>query len=650
MPKKILTRFGVTQLCWFLLIGLVPLTIAGTVCYFFVKAQIKQDVFNELQIEARGMQKSIEYLLSKNLARIAGFSSDGFIRDSTEALSLPDADVETIRRGLNKHLEVNKRSLDPNIVEVFVIDTMGKVVAATSEARVGVDVSGEQYFIQPFLHFEQTGPLFSRETVPKEDTGEPDLVFSTLITDKHLHTPIGVIANRVSIDVLLSTIIASANLPDEEVKHTGQDRIYILNEDKFILAVSGNPASKHLKEFTGTSVIERALVENKDVIDTYKNPWGHRVLAVAVPVKETGWVVLAERDYKVAFAPLARIRNLFIILNCSAALAALLVSFFVSRNMSAAIQKFKDGTETVASGDLDHRIELKRKDELKDLSLSFNAMTKKLKDYTEERARREEELRRTQKQLFQAEKMSSLGILASGIAHEINNPLSYIINNTELVKDYIMDIISIKEKQKDKKKLLSILEEMKACLEDSKVGAEQIYRTVSAVSEFSHPGQDVLGYVDINKTMEAALRVAWHELRHKANITKDYAKLPKIQCYPHYLAQIFTNLLVNAAHAIPEYGEIRIKTYRRGQTVCIEISDTGVGIPEENLKRVFDPFFTTKDVGKGTGLGLSIVYNLVKQADGNIEATSTVGKGATFKVTLPLKTKPDIPKAQHRQR
>ncbi|MFQ5861556.1 MAG: ATP-binding protein [Candidatus Brocadiales bacterium] len=642
MPKKILTRFGVNQLCWFMLIALVPLTIAGTVCYFFVRGQIKQDVFSELQMEARGIQKSIEYLLDKNLTRIVGFGSDGFIRDSIRALSLPGADIETVRRDLNKHLEVNKRSLDPNILEVFVIDTTGKVLASTSEAQVGKDASGEQYFIQPFLHFEQTGPLFSRETVPEGGASEPDLVFSILLTDKHLHTPIGVIANRVSIDVLLDTIVLGTNPPGEETKHRGQDYIYISNKDKFILAASGNPMGTYPIEIAETSVTEKALVENRDVIDTYKNPWGRRVLGAAVPVKETGWVVLAERDYKVAFAPLARIRNLFIILNSSVALMAFLVSFFVSKNMSATIKKLKDGTETIARGNLDHKIELKRKDELRDLSLSFNAMTKKLKDYTEERARREEELRRTQKQLFQAEKMSSLGTLASGIAHEINNPLSYIINNAELMKDYIMDIISIKEQQIDKKKLLPTLEEMKACLEDSKVGTEQIRRTISAVSEFSHPGQDRLDYVDINKTMEAALRIAWHELKHKAKITKDYAELPRILCYPHYLAQIFTNLLVNATHAIPEYGEIHIKTYQQGQTVCAEISDTGVGIPEEDLKRVFDPFFTTKDVGKGTGLGLSIVYNLVTQVEGNIEVTSTVGKGTTFKITLPLRTESDI--------
>ncbi len=641
MPRKILTRFGVNQLCWFMLIALLPLTIAGTVCYFFVKGQIKRDVFTELQLEAWGIQGNIESILGENLARIEDFSSDGFIRDSVKTLSISYIDQKAVRAHLNRHLEVNKRSLDPDLTEVFIIDTTGKIIASTSESNIGNYVSEEPYFTQPFLHFEQTGPLFSRETIPAEGAREPGLVFSTLLTDKYIHTPIGIIANRVSIDVLLDSIVHNRSIFDDGEKFAEGDKIYILNIDGFILAASENPGSAYLEKTPGISVLERAFTEDRTIIDTYTNLWGRRVLGIAVPVEETGWVILAERDYKVAFAPLARIRNLFIILNSSSALMAFLVSFFVSRNMSTAIKKLKDGTETVASGNLDHKIELKRKDELKDLSLSFNTMTSRLKEYTEERVRKEEELRKTQEQLFQAEKMSSLGTLSSGIAHEVNNPLSYVMNNIELMKDYIGDIVPIKKGQPDNKKDITTLKEMENCLEDAKAGTEQIRRIISAVYEFSHPGQDRLDYVDINKKIETALNVVWHELKNKVKITKDYADLPKVLCYPHHLVQVFTNLFVNAAYAIPDKGEIRIKTCQQGRTICIEISDTGVGIPEKDIKKIFDPFFTTKDVGKGTGLGLSIVYNLVTQAGGDIEVESAVGKGTTFKITLPLRTESD---------
>lgn len=772
MPRKILTRFGVNQFRWFILIALLPLTIAGTACYFFVRGQIRQDVFNELQVEAWGIKNNIASILGENLARIVDFSSDGYIRDSARALLLPVEKADIVRQNLNRHLKVNKKSLDPDIVEVFIVGTTGKIVASTSSGQIGKDVSAKQYFIRPFLHFEQTGPVFSRETVPTDDVGEPDIVFSALLTDKHLHTPIGVIGNRISTDVLLNTVTSVPNVSGDKEKSANHSHIHILNKDRFILATSSGRADLHSKKAMDTSVIERAFAENRSVIDTYKNPSGHWVLGVAVPVKETGWVILAERDYDIAFAPLARIRNLFIILNCSTALMAFLVAFFVSRNLSADIRKLKDGTETVARGDLDHKIELKRKDELKDLSLSFNTMTGRLKEYTEQVARRgeevlesekkyrtlvenlpqkifykdknsvyvscndnyardlkikpdeivgktdyefypkelaekyraddkrimasgetedieekyvrdgkecivytvktpvrnekgvtigilgifwditrrkrmEEELKRTQKQLFQAEKKSSLGTLASGIAHEVNNPLSYTINNIELIKDYIGDITSVEGERLDKEKLFHTLEEIQKCLDDTRAGTEQIRRIISAVYEFSHPGHDRLDYIDINATIEVALNVVWHEIKQKAKVIKDYGELPKILCYPQYLIQVFTNLFLNAVHAIPESGEIHVKTYRQGERVCVEISDTGVGIPEEDLKRIFDPFFTTKEVGKGTGLGLSIVYNLVTKAEGNIEVTSGVGEGTTFKITLPLRTKSDTSSSGH---
>ncbi|MEE9200573.1 MAG: ATP-binding protein, partial [Candidatus Brocadiales bacterium] len=221
------------------------------------------------------------------------------------------------------------------------------------------------------------------------------------------------------------------------------------------------------------------------------------------------------------------------------------------------------------------------------------------------------------------------------------------INNIELIKDYIGDITSVEGERLDKEKLFHTLEEIQKCLDDTRAGTEQIRRIISAVYEFSHPGHDRLDYIDINTTIEVALNVVWHEIKQKARVIKDYGELPKILCYPQYLVQVFTNLFLNAVHAIPESGEIRVKTYRQGERVCVEISDTGVGISEEDLKRIFDPFFTTKEVGKGTGLGLSIVYNLVTKAEGNIEVTSGVGEGTTFKITLPLRTKSDTSSSGH---
>ena len=131
------------------------------------------------------------------------------------------------------------------------------------------------------------------------------------------------------------------------------------------------------------------------------------------------------------------------------------------------------------------------------------------------------------------------------------------------------------------------------------------------------------------------MNVVWNELKYKATVKKEYGDLPLVKCYSQQLNQVFMNILVNAAQAIEEQGEIRIGTHADDGYVEIRISDTGVGIPKENLSKIFDPFFTTKQVGKGTGLGMNVAYNIVKKHKGNIEVESEVGKGTTFTIRLP---------------
>ena len=156
------------------------------------------------------------------------------------------------------------------------------------------------------------------------------------------------------------------------------------------------------------------------------------------------------------------------------------------------------------------------------------------------------------------------------------------------------------------------------------------------LKDFAHPGEQKLKYADINKNMESTLNVVWNELKYKARVVKEYGDLPEMRCYPQQLNQVFVNLLVNAAQAIEKEGEIRIATRALDGKVEIKISDTGKGIPEENLSKIFDPFFTTKEVGKGTGLGLNVAYNIIEKHKGTIDVESTVGKGATFAIKLPL--------------
>ena len=277
-----------------------------------------------------------------------------------------------------------------------------------------------------------------------------------------------------------------------------------------------------------------------------------------------------------------------------------------------------------------------------------------------------EEKEQVEAQLLQSEKMASIGKLAAGVAHEINNPTGFVSSNLKTLSDYIEDIISL---FKEYRKLISklnknsgtcgplpeISEQMKRIvtlekevdldfvlkdifelIDESKEGTERIKKIVQDLKDFAHPGEDKPKFADINKNMDSTVNVVWNELKYKADVYKDYGDLPQVQCYPQLLNQVFMNLLVNAAQSIKERGEIKIKTRTDNGYVEIKISDTGSGIPNESLPRIFDPFFTTKDVGKGTGLGLNVAYNIIKKHHGKIDVKSDVGKGTMFTIRIPI--------------
>ena len=243
------------------------------------------------------------------------------------------------------------------------------------------------------------------------------------------------------------------------------------------------------------------------------------------------------------------------------------------------------------------------------------------------------ELKSVQSRIFQAEKMASIGQLAAGIAHEINNPIGFIGGNLRSLEKYINKFIefmegqsevikefnitpSIEELSEKKKKLKIdyITGDIKELIKESLDGTERVAKIVQDLKSFSRidEGAD-LRYADINESIERTLNIIWNEIKYKAKVIKEYGDIPRITCYPQQLTQVFMNLLVNASQSIEKEGEIFIKTWHDGNSVCISIGDTGCGIKEENLNKIFEPFFTTKEVGKGTGLGLSIIYDIIKK-------------------------------------
>ena len=285
-----------------------------------------------------------------------------------------------------------------------------------------------------------------------------------------------------------------------------------------------------------------------------------------------------------------------------------------------------------------------------------------LNDTTELRATTQEletaldELNSAQSQIYQQEKMASIGQLAAGVAHEINNPMGFITSNLGSLDKYVSrlsEFISVVDQtmqdccnetqagpvQEARKRLKidRILDDAHQLIVESQDGAGRVRRIVQDLKSFSRVDQAETALIDLNEALETTINIAWNEIKYVADMKREFGQIPKIKCFPQQLNQVFLNLLVNAAHALGEtHGEITVHTEQDDESVLVKVSDTGCGMPEEVQRRIFEPFFTTKEVGKGTGLGLSISYDIIKKHGGEITIESEVGRGTTFTVRLPL--------------
>ncbi|PLX49829.1 MAG: hypothetical protein C0613_06180 [Desulfobulbaceae bacterium] len=249
--------------------------------------------------------------------------------------------------------------------------------------------------------------------------------------------------------------------------------------------------------------------------------------------------------------------------------------------------------------------------------------------------------------VFQQEKLASVGQLAAGVAHEINNPVGFISSNLSTLHKYIGKITtylaaadsgqSSEELRQLRKKLKIdfIFTDIRDLINESLEGTERVREIVQNLKSFSRAEEQTFVRADINECLEKTLKVIWNELKYKATIIKEYGRLPSVKCYPQQLNQVFMNLLINAVQAIDTKGEITIQTWQEDKEIHVAISDTGQGIAPQNLSQLFEPFYTTKEAGKGTGLGLSIAHDIIRQHKGRIDVISRPGKGSTFTVIIP---------------
>ena len=384
-------------------------------------------------------------------------------------------------------------------------------------------------------------------------------------------------------------------------------------------------------------------------------------------------VVIPEADFMQHIHENTQITMIFMAI---ALVIAIIVGFVTAKWIVRPILDLRDAAKGLENYEWEQPLPIERKDEIGELARSFDSMASALKEFistlerkvrerTQELAKAYQRLKASQAQLVQSEKMASLGQMVAGVAHEINTPLGYVKNNVETMQDMLVPIEELVVANQELLQLVSadiinesavtqqmdtvtglthslqeddVLKDMQELSKDSIYGIEQISDIVISLKNFSRLDQAKEAQIDLNENLDNVLKIAHNLLKHKVTVKKDYGKIPKIQCSPSQINQVFLNLITNAAQAIEkEPGLLTIKTMTDNKRVQVTIKDNGKGISHEVLPKIFDPFFTTKPVGHGTGLGLSISYQIIRQHKGSIKVASEPGKGAKFVVTLPIK-------------
>ncbi len=391
--------------------------------------------------------------------------------------------------------------------------------------------------------------------------------------------------------------------------------VYIMVLDETGRVISHNDFTEYGKTYTDP-IAKKAFHANSTTIQRYLEPsMGHEVLDVATPLsigkKRWGTLRLGVSLLPVEKEKQTMVRRI-ILLTLLILAGGFVIILFITRRFIGPIMALAKLMGEVGSGNLTLRAEVKGNDELAMLAKSFNDMLESIREANEK-------LRRTHERLVQSEKLASMGILASGVAHEINNPLAGMFNCVRMIEE-------LGDNRELREKYLGLLKE----------GLSRIEGIVGKLLWMARTEQRQIKALPLKAAIDDVLAFLEHKIKKQAvTVKKELDRDFTLYMDPHDLHQVLMNLAINSIQAMSEGGILTFKAYTRDQVKILEVSDTGHGIPEEDIPKVFDPFFTTKPPGEGTGLGLWLTYEIVKTYGGDINIKSSPGKGTTVKIIFP---------------
>jgi signal transduction histidine kinase len=670
--------------CYLALISVVPLVVLSILSYQVSSSSLHNEVSANNRQIIQEKKQTVELIM-----------------EEVESLMGNVAGVPEI----NDVLQTKKPKTD-SYTKLSTQAKMGYILSGYINLKglVSIDIfslSGEHYYVGDTLnaqdiHNEIRDYLFDRAVKADDQifwTGIEDNVnrnssYTKVITavkllkatDKKTLTakPIGLLVVNYSVDALYDILMKNPRKARYYILIDNQSRI-IFHPDKQMIGAEVNPR-----------VLERVSQyrENTSFVEKIN---GQEMVAIYNRVAKSDWRILSLVQKTEVQAGLAGIRQYTIMALTAGLTLAFLFSWLISYQIVKPIRQITDLFQRIKLGKIDPfiRIKVNSHNEIGELVQWFNAFLQNL----EEKRRAEEEiirlnealeqrviertaaleeshqklgkayhdLKNTQSQMLQQEKMATIGQLAAGVAHEINNPMGFISSNLNSLDKYVdklndymssqSDLLAHVEKMEiltalnDKRKSLKIdfiTGDIKDLIEESLEGTERVKKIVQNLKSFSRLDQMDHKPANLNECIESTINIVWNELKYKTTITKEYSDIPMVICYPQQLNQVFMNLLVNAAQAIEIQGVITIRTWSENGFVFASVTDTGSGIKTESLSHIFEPFFTTKESGKGTGLGLSITYDIIKKHGGDITVETSLGEGTTFTISIPLQDRSEM--------